>query len=81
LFVYLLGIKKDFRESTYVAIDAEGQMTVKISEKDYQQYQQEFTFDQLCAALGNLFVEFLEMYRDGKAKQVIKKMDELRFVA
>ncbi|GAB4377302.1 MAG: hypothetical protein Kow0042_24820 [Calditrichia bacterium] len=80
LIVYLTGLKKDYRAATYVEINAEGQMAVKISEKDYRRYQQEFTFDQLCAALGNLFADFLEMHRSGKDAEIISQMNELRLV-
>ena len=80
LFVYLTGLKKDYRAATYVEIDVNGKMAVKISEKDYRRYQQEFTFDQLCAALGNLFVDFLEMYRNGEADKIIERMNEIRLI-
>ena len=80
MLVYLLGLKKDFQKATYVAIDQEGQLTVKISEKDYSQYQQEFTFDQLCAALGNLFVDFLDQYKNGQSHKIIERMNSLKFV-
>lgn len=80
LFVYLAGLKKDYRAATYVEIDVNGKMAVKISEEDYRRYQQEFTFDQLCAALGNLFADFFEMHRNGKGADVIERMDELNFV-
>jgi len=80
LFVYLTGLKKDYRAATYVEIDVSGKMAVKISEKDYRRYQQEFTFDKLCAALGNMFADFLEKHRNGKGVEVIERMDELNFV-
>ena len=80
LFVYLTGLKKDYRAATYVEIDVNGKMAVKISEKDYRRYQQEFTFDQLCAALGNLFADFFEMHRNGKSAEIILRMNELGLV-
>jgi len=80
MLVYLLGLKKDFQKATYVAIDQEGQLMVKISEKDYSQYQHEFTFDQLCAALGNLFVDFLDQYKNGQSHKIIERMNSLKFV-
>ncbi len=78
--VYLLGLKKDYRYATHVAIDHDGQMAVRISERDCSRYQQEFTFDRLCAALGNLIVDFLEMYRNGKSSEIIERMDVLKFL-
>ncbi len=80
MLVYLLGLKKDYQNATYVAIDKDEQMSVQISQKDYQNYQQEFTFDQLCAALGNLFADFLKMHHNGECSKIIERMDELRFV-
>jgi len=80
LFVYLTGLKKDYRAATYVEIDVNGKMAVKISEKDYRRYQHEFTFDKLCAALGNLFVDFLEIYRNGEDEKIIERMNEIRLI-
>lgn len=80
MLVFLLGLKSDYRDTTYVSFDSNGKMAVKISEKDYRQYQQEFTFDQLCAALGNLIVDFLQMYRNGEGAKIIERMNELRLV-
>lgn len=78
--LFWMRLKKDYRYATHVAIDHDGQMAVRISERDYSRYQQEFTFDRLCAALGNLIVDFLEMYRNGKSSEIIERMDVLKFL-
>jgi len=38
----------------------------------------EFSFDQLCDSLGNLFIEFFEYYRRGEAYRIFDKMNALR---
>ncbi|MCB0376552.1 MAG: hypothetical protein KDD04_11580, partial [Sinomicrobium sp.] len=48
--------KPDFSKVTHVQFDDAGAVSVNISRKDYQQYRDTFNFDQLCQALGNLFI-------------------------
>lgn len=75
---HLFGLKKDYIEDTWVAIDFEGNIAVNISEKDYLLLKQDLNFDQLCESMGNLFIEFLELSQDGKEHRIIEKMDALR---
>ena len=45
------------------------------AKKDYQKYKEEFTFDRLCASLGNVFMEFLELYQKGRGREIIDKLN------
>ena len=80
MFYYLTGLRRDYRRSTHIALDFEGNITVQITEKDYKKYTDELTFDQLCSSFGHLFVEFLTLYKRGDEKQIIQRMNALRFV-
>ncbi|QRN82859.1 hypothetical protein JR338_10620 [Chloroflexota bacterium] len=75
---YLLGLKKDYLEDTWVAIDFDGNISVNITEKDYLLFKMDLDFDQLCQSLGNLIREFLELSKNGQESQIIEKMNALR---
>jgi len=76
--LYLLGIKKDYLEDTWVAIDYDGNVSVNITQEDYLIFKQDLDFDQLCQSLGNVFIEFLELSKNGKETQIIDRMNALR---
>lgn len=75
---YILGIQNDYLSDTWVAIDFEGQVSVNVTQEDYLLYKQDFDFDQICLSLGNVFIEFLELSKEGKESQIIDKMNMLR---
>ena len=75
---YLLGIKKDYLNDTWVAIDYEGNITVNITEEDYLLFKMDLDFDQLCQSLGDLFREFLELSKQGQDSRIIDRMNALR---
>ena len=67
-----------FREArTWIAFDSGGNISVTISKKDYLDYRDELSFDQLCENLGKLFAEFMEYYRRGEADRIVYSLDEL----
>ena len=61
---------------SYVAFNYDGTVAVNIARKDYQKYKEEYTFDELCHALGDLFRRFLEYYRDGKEEKILEELSE-----
>jgi len=79
LFRPFLFKKKDPQRDTYVTFDADGRISVNITEKDYKKYREELTFDQLCLSLGNLFKDFLTLHQQGQAKKIIEQMNTLKF--
>jgi len=77
---HFFHLNSNYLKSTYVAFDFRGNVIVNISEKEYQKYTQQLTFDQLCASLGNLFIEFLEMNKNEESNKLIEKLNDLKFV-
>ncbi len=75
---YLMGLKKDYQQDTWVAIDFDGQVSVNITEEDYLMFKQDLDFDQLCQAVGNVFIEFVEFSKAGRESQIIDRMNALR---
>lgn len=77
-FSYLVSPGK-FKESrTWIAFDFNGNITVNISHRDYLDYRDELSFDQLCENLGKLFAEFMDFYRKKESDRIIHKLDELK---
>jgi hypothetical protein len=64
-----------FKRTSTIVFDMEGNMSVKISKADYNQYSKKFSFDQLCESFGHLFRHFIEAYQSNNDKRII---DELR---
>ncbi len=75
---YLLGIKKDYLDDTWVAIDYEGNISVNITQEDYLLFKQDLDFDQLCQSLGDVFAEFMEFSKNGQETRIIDMMNALR---
>jgi hypothetical protein len=74
----LLGLSGDYRDATWVNFDESGEVSVHIAQKDYLDYRQPLAFDQLCTSLGQVFIEFLELYRKGEGVRAVDRMNDLR---
>jgi len=76
-FFFIMGLKSDYTDETWVAFDFNGDVSVNISHRDYLAYNEELSFDQLCGSLGNLFVEFMEMFQRGEGIRIIDRMNTI----
>ncbi|MCU0461013.1 MAG: hypothetical protein MUF36_03190 [Bacteroidales bacterium] len=76
-FSFLLNREKFRHNRSWIAFDFHGNVTVNISRKDYLDYKEELSFDQLCGNFGNLFIQFMEYYRKGEAERILYKLNEL----
>ena len=77
-FRYMLGLHGHILDQTWVSFDFEGEISVNISQRDYLEFREALSFDQLCESLGRLFVEFFELCQHGEGVRVIDRMDALR---
>ena len=75
-FHFMLSMRDPIQE-TWVSFDPEGNISANISHKDYLEFREGLSFDQLCDGLGQLFVEFFQAFRRGEAVRVIERMDSL----
>jgi hypothetical protein len=75
----LLGLARGYNDATYVSFGFDGKVAVHIAKKDYKQYREELTFDELCRSFAGLFEEFLGLYREGRSDRIIRRLDELKF--
>jgi hypothetical protein len=77
-FGRLLGLSGDYRDATWVNFDFDGEVSVHISQRDYLEYREPLAFDQLCASLGQVFIDFFDLYKKGEGVRAIDRMDDLR---
>lgn len=77
-FGRVLGLLGDYRDATWVNFDVDGEVSVHIAQKDYLDYRETLAFDQLCASLGQLFINFLELYSKGEGIRAVDRMDDLK---
>jgi len=77
-FGFIMGLKSDYTDETWVSFDFEGNVTVNISHRAYLEYKEALSFNQLCSSLGNLFIDFIETYHRGEGVRIIDRMDALR---
>jgi hypothetical protein len=73
----LLFTRNEYLSSTYVAFNQDGSVEVNIAENEYRIYREELTFDQLCASLGNLFIEFLNLFKENKSKEILNRLNSI----
>jgi hypothetical protein len=71
------GLKRGYDDESWVAISDSGEVNVFITKEDYFQYREEFSFDQLCSNLGNLFIEFFELYMKGDGPRIMDRLNAL----
>jgi hypothetical protein len=72
---WLLGLKRGYRDSTFVSFGFDGRISVQIAKSDYERYREELTFDELCRSLASLFGEFLELHGSGRGELIIRRLD------
>ena len=69
-----LSLRREYDKETYVSFDYNGNVVVNIAKKEYDKYKEEFTFDQLCESLSNLFKQFLHEYQNGDLKSITETL-------
>lgn len=68
----------DPAETSYVSITTMGEVTVQISQADYRLYRDRYNFDQLCASTAEVFIRFLNYYREGKEERITTELKTAR---
>jgi len=61
-------------EVSHIILDHNGNIRVKISEKDYRDYKERLSFDQLCSSMANVFTRFLDYYKSGLESRIITEL-------
>ncbi len=76
-FSFVVGMKTDYANETWVSFDFEGKVTVNISRRDYLNFKEPLAFDKLCTSLGNLFIELVDLYLRGEGERIIDRMNSV----
>ena len=71
-------LRPDYAGKSWVSIGFDGGVAVNLSQEDYLDYRQDLSFDQLCASLANLFIEFLDLFRKGQGVRIMDRLDALQ---
>jgi hypothetical protein len=78
ILAFSMGIsplkEPDLQQISYVSFDNEGNISVHISEYDYNRFKEELTFNHLCASLSDVFMRFLEYYKKGLESRITVEM-------
>lgn len=73
----LLSFGSRYNDCSWVAFDLDGNVSVNISQADYFKYRDLYSFDKLCQSLGDLFIEFIKDYSQGKDFLIIERLNGL----
>jgi len=68
----------DPSEVSQVILGHDGTVVVKIAEKDYRDYRERLSFDQLCASMANVFIRFMDYYQKGLESRIISELKSAR---
>jgi len=77
MWTYLLFLKRRYDDATYVALTDSGEVVVHIASTDYRKFKKELTFDRICRSLGDVFRKFLQLYQEGRRKEIISMLNAL----
>ena len=80
MLAFSLGIcplsNPDLKNVSYVSFADDGEIAVHVSKYDYFRHRQMLSFDQLCAALADLFKRFLRYSQDGKESKILVELTD-----
>lgn len=68
----------NYQEKTWIAINFNGNVSVNVSKADYLDYKEDLAFNLLCNSLGDVIIDFIELFIDGSEVRIIDKMDNLK---
>jgi hypothetical protein len=75
---YMFNPERFRQNGTWILFDFDGNVSVSMSKKDYLDFKEELSFDQLCDNMGKLFISFMEFYKKGKPERILDKLNELK---
>jgi len=61
-------------EVSNVIFGYDGSIRVVISEKDYKDYKERLSFDQLCSSMADVFARFLDYYKKGLESRILTEL-------
>jgi hypothetical protein len=62
------------KETSHVIIGFDGSVIVKVSDKDYRDYRERLSFDQLCSSIASTFIRFIGYYKAGLESRILTEL-------
>lgn len=75
---YLFNPKINFTKLTWIAFDFEGNVSSHISRADYLDYKENLSLDMVSKSLGELYMEFLELFQKGEKSRIVDILNEVK---
>ena len=72
-----LRLSKKYHDHTRIIVGADGIVSAQISKKDYLNFKEALSFDQLSQSLGDLFIKFSEYYKEGEEIRIITELKKV----
>lgn len=72
------GFRSDYEDFSHVLFYHDGRVAAHLSQNDYLKYREQYAYDQLCDALGRLFIEFYQYHRNGESVRIMDRLNELK---
>ncbi len=69
-----LGFSTDYMTRTRIMVGQDGTVSAVISKKDYLNYKEAYSFDQLTQSLGQLLIRFYDYFRNGEEIRIIHEI-------
>lgn len=67
-------VDTDFTRTSIITFDSKGNISVRVSKQDYNQYRQKLSFDQLCASIAAIFGGFVNAYQNNNENRIIHEL-------
>jgi len=77
---YLLGVPLRYNHLSWICITKKGKITVYLSQQDYARFKEKLTFDQLCMAICNQFVNWIKNYSQGSDRKMIDQLNQVHSI-
>lgn len=67
-------VDKDFRHTSTITFSNKGNLSVRISGRDYNQYRKKLSFDHLCESFARIFRQYVEAYQKNNENRIIHEL-------
>lgn len=73
----LINSQSHILDKTWVSFAESGEIIVHISKKDYLEYKEDLSFNDLCDNMGNVFIDFIDSYFKNEQIRINDKIDSV----
>jgi hypothetical protein len=75
--IFRSGQSIDIQDKTWVAFEFDGNVVVNIARQDFDRFIDRLSFEQLNESLGNLWIDFFELFQDGKQSMILERLNKI----